>query len=154
MDARREALPKRHGKRHSPDRCAGQLDLQRRHRWLGILRLVYAVCADASVSSTVHFDANAPAGSSATASGTAPDDIAAKYGKTYKIGEGSTLFIPGYTLSGWSTAADGSGTVFAPGGREQSFRHRWRNRYALRPVDTQALYDSFRRRRGRYRPYG
>ncbi len=67
------------------------------------------------VSYTVHFDANAPAGSSATASGAAPDDIVAKYGKTYKIGEGSTLFIPGYTLSGWNTAADGSGTVFAPG---------------------------------------
>ena len=50
-------------------------------------------------SYTVHFDANAPAGSSAAASGAAPDDIVAKYGKTYKIGEGSTLFIPGYTLS-------------------------------------------------------
>ena len=69
------------------------------------------------VSYTVHFDANAPAGSSATATGTVPDDIVAKYGKTYKIDEGSTLFIPGYTLNGWNTAADGSGTAFAPGER-------------------------------------
>lgn len=67
------------------------------------------------VGYTIHYDANVPASAGQTPTGKVPVDVSAKYGSSFEIGEGSTLALPGWQLTGWNTERDGSGTHYDSG---------------------------------------
>ena len=64
------------------------------------------------ISFTIHYDANVPASTSATPTGSVPADVSAEAGNLTEVGAGCTLSLPGFQIAGWNTEADGSGTSY------------------------------------------
>ena len=64
------------------------------------------------ISFTIHYDANIPASTSATSTGSVPADVSAEAGNLTEVGAGCTLSLPGFQIAGWNTEADGSGTSY------------------------------------------
>lgn len=67
------------------------------------------------VSYTIHYDANVPASAGQTPTGKVPEDVSVEYGSSFEVGEGSTLELPGWRLTGWNTERDGSGIHYDSG---------------------------------------
>ena len=67
------------------------------------------------ISYKIAYDANKPDGVTAEIKGELPRTIDAQGGNAYIIGEGGSLTLQGYKLTGWNTKPDGSGEFIDDG---------------------------------------
>jgi|GEM_PF-1334985 len=107
-----------------------------RGRWIGITNdnyktgvTFYTKWDEASYK--VHYDPNRPETASTDLTGAVAADATLKYSQTGTVNSGS-IALPGYTLAGWNTKADGSGTSYAAG---DTF-----SKLSGKPDDTVTLY--------------
>ncbi len=63
----------------------------------------------------IAYEVAKPAGCTSEVTGTLPSTVNAKGGDAYIIGDGGSLSLQGYKLTGWNTKADGSGTFYEDG---------------------------------------